>query len=367
MSIPTKLVRRKDRSQSKDWWARWYDRRTGSMKWRNLGPNKALARQKLNQLQRLLALGKDVSLTDERITLREFTERHYIPDYLSDENRSWHSKQKQFLRDYILPALGNKMLVDIDSYSVEAWYNRMLSKYSDKTCHLVLNSLRTLLRRAVRGGFITQSPVINEVKPRTPGRKIPTYLTKEQIEYACQHLEGFDRIFFMLWLTTGLRLGEAQWLQWGDLDFKHQRLYVREKPGHRIKDNEDRVIPLLPGIINELKLFADNKSKDDFVYPSPVKDRPIKYFSNTVKNLFRKAGLNGSALIFRHTFASLFLSGGGALGELKAYLGHSSIALTERHYAAFIPPKRSTIYEIDFGVENLTSNYTRAIPKGKTS
>ena len=127
--------------------------------------------------------------------------------------------------------------------------------------------------------------------------------------------------------------------------------WVRNKPEHKIKDCEDRHIDLIDLALGELIPYSEERLPDDYVFPTQA-GGVIKNFGNYVAKLFAFVGVDGSANILRHTFASMFLTGGGALAELKEYMGHSSIQITEKHYAAFIPGKNKTIHSIDFGIES---------------
>jgi len=55
------------------------------------------------------------------------------------------------------------------------------------------------------------------------------------------------KAFFSLALATGLRKGELQTLEWGDVDLGHRRLHVRAKPQYDFlpKDWEERTVPII--------------------------------------------------------------------------------------------------------------------------
>ena len=138
-----------------------------------------------------------------------------------------------------------------------------------------------------------------------------------------------------------------QHLQVKDIDLTSQKVYIRSKPEHRIKDCEDRAIDLTHQAIENILILINGKSKNDYVFPSPTGSY-YKNLGQRVGKILKNIKHRGNANLLRHTFASLFLSGGGNLAELKQYMGHSSIQTTERHYAAFIPGKKSSIHSIDF-------------------
>lgn len=127
-----------------------------------------------------------------------------------------------------------------------------------------------------------------------------------------------------------------------------RKLYIRSKPGHRVKDCEERAVDLTQAAVLALNDMTPG-SRTRYLIGG---ERPIASFGNVAtKWLSRGAGFRVTVTLLRHTFASMFLSSGGSLAELKAYMGHSSIVTTETHYTAFIPQKNATIHDVDFGME----------------
>jgi integrase len=155
-----------------------------------------------------------------------------------------------------------------------------------------------------------------------------------------------------------------QWLQWGDVDLDNARVVVRAKKpmargntrmraGHQIKDAEDRVVDLTRNAVNLLRDHmaapCRKPTPADFVFPND-RGELMSTMSNHIWKVFKRSGIReGSANLLRHTFASMFLSSGGNLAELKRYMGHSTITITEQHYAQYLPGNESSIHRVDFG------------------
>ncbi len=68
-----------------------------------------------------------------------------------------------------------------------------------------------------------------------------------------------------------------------------------------------------------------------------------KFMNRVWKKAFEKAGLSyrGSHNM-RHTYANIRLSNGDPLHEVAKELGHSSSAITEKHYFKWIPKESKT-------------------------
>jgi len=54
----------------------------------------------------------------------------------------------------------------------------------------------------------------------------------------------------------------------------------------------------------------------------------------------------------RHTFATHFLTGGGAITDLQAQLGHSKITTTQRYARMIDERRRRTVLARDFGTKS---------------
>ena len=85
----------------------------------------------------------------------------------------------------------------------------------------------------------------------------------------------------------------------------------------------------------------------DWVFPNAAGER-LGWVQHGFRNALGRAGLNDLHFHdLRHTFASLFMMGGGDLYTLKEILGHKSIAMTQR-YAHLSPAyKQAMVRQIE--------------------
>ena len=270
--------------------------------------------------------------------------------------------QAVHLEKFVLPVLGRKYLDCISNNDIIRLKSRLLSQVSPKYAKHILASFNRCLKLACglpnqEGKYILRSPAEGVKLPVVP-KRTPETLTREQVNSIIKKLEGLDRALFVLWISTGLRSNEMKHLQWNDIDLVHNRLFVRGKPhlGIEIKDAEDRVIPLNENSIELLKPLSNGKKPDDFFYANEI-GVPWANFSRKIRNMFEKigmrnlpAGVKANPLLLRHTFASMIMSDGQCtLAEVKHYMGHSSIQITEKHYACFLPPESNSLNKVNFG------------------
>jgi Phage integrase family len=61
------------------------------------------------------------------------------------------------------------------------------------------------------------------------------------------------------------------------------------------------------------------------------------------RKLFKHAGVNGHPHRLRHTFAKNLLLSGVPLETASLLLAHKKLAITEKHYARFVPERQKLI------------------------
>lgn len=136
---------------------------------------------------------------------------------------------------------------------------------------------------------------------------------------------------------AGLRRGEMAALQWQDIDFKTNMIYVAAQ-----KTENSRYVPISPDLRKFLVDYKKSCPSKEFVITVGWKNgsyRESPYFITDAWNKIRhKAGITkGTVHTLRHTFASHLVQNGVDLYTVSKLLGHSSIKMTEIY--AHLAPK----------------------------
>lgn len=180
--------------------------------------------------------------------------------------------------------------------------------------------------------------------------KVPRYEKTLPEIYSDEELKRFfaslkedrHKILFELFLSTGLREQEAMYLEWPDISVQTATLTIHSKPkyGFKIKDKEERSVPLSAGLLSKL-----SSGGVGLVFPTQA-GRPNTKMLRTLKRLVHKAGLNCGHCKscrernecdnwflhkFRATCATKLLRSGMDLRSVQAFLGHSDIVSTMRY------------------------------------
>lgn len=128
----------------------------------------------------------------------------------------------------------------------------------------------------------------------------------------------------LLGARAGLRRGEIANLQWKDVDFKNNQLYIAPN-----KTEKHRYIPIAPDLRKALQKANMRKTSPFVVEVGENRQSPYYlscfYKKHTAENLEFNCFLHK----LRHTFASHLVQAGIDLYRVSKLLGHSSIKMTE--------------------------------------
>ena len=214
--------------------------------------------------------------------------------------------------------------------------------------------LTRALGDAVRLGMLARNPAEHVDRPRPQEREMLTWTPKQARAFLAS-VES-DRLYalWVLYLTAGLRRGEALGLRWADIDLDARRLAVRRTlvaVGYKVEwsqpktERSRRVVALDPDTILVLKahrkaqleerlaIGADYED-DDLVFCT-VAGAPLhpQYVSKTFERLAEAGSLPVIRLHdLRHTSATLLLDQGVPLKVVSERLGHSSVSITADLY-----------------------------------
>ena len=180
---------------------------------------------------------------------------------------------------------------------------------------------------------------------------------KEMLFFTYDEYKKFDSVidnfmhhtFFELLYYLGLRQGEAQALNWNDIDFNKNEISITKTLTTKIKGEKwtistpktkgsRRILPLPKQLSNDLKQLKSNAKKyNDFKNNWFVFGNSLCFPENTIqtnKNKYCKlAGVKQIRIHdFRHSCASLLINQGASIALVSKYLGHANITMTLNTY-----------------------------------
>jgi len=244
-------------------------------------------------------------------------------------------ERKRIFENHILPFFESRDIRDIRAAHILDFYNHLTEKgLSAKTVKNVLDELRALLRFAYRLGDLEKLPAFPEIKTVPPPIK---WIDEETQLAILSHIPEKHRPIFVFMITYGCRPGEARALKWDCVDFRNKTIVIRRTFSKRVlvelpKENDWKVLPMLPHIEEMLKELAKNR-RSEFVF---FHDKNPYYGDTRLGKLWREAcrkvGINISLYAgVRHSFVMQRLEMGFTYEQIGACLGHKVLETTKRY------------------------------------
>lgn len=240
------------------------------------------------------------------------------------------------------------------------------ARRSEHTIASALGTLQSVMRFAVRNGWVPDSPVDkleHDERPH-PTPRTQRVLGRNEIARLLEACLPAYRALIATAVYTGMRNSELLGLVWDDVDLDggaiHLRVQLsrghRGRPAERVRPKTRtgaRQIPLAPQLAAVLRAHRGSskfKAATDWVFVTgngtPFSHRNV--YRSALARAAHAAGLNqdGSRLRLhdlRHTFAShLIIDVGLDIVQVSRILGHSSVSTTLDIYAHLFEEARHT-------------------------
>ncbi len=202
----------------------------------------------------------------------------------------------------------------------------------------IISGIKSFFRFLKLENHIDTNPTLLLESPRV-GRKLPEVLSIEEIDemISCIDLstnEGQrNRAIIETLYSCGLRVSELVNLEINKIFLEEEYIVIKGK------GNKERIVPISPTAIHEIKLYLDDRRHLD-IKPG---EENILFLNRRgrrltrvmifyiIKQLAELADIRKeiSPHTLRHSFATHLLEGGANLRAIQQMLGHESISTTE--------------------------------------
>jgi len=304
-----------------------------------------LAQKRANAVVIAGDAGVKVVSDPTRLALREAAPR-FVQAALGRKSMEAAEIYQRTLEDFL--ATCSKVYADeLTNDDVLKWHAKMRGAgLSDRTVHNRHASLRAFI--------LSLGLDVKTIAGKAPRfeKTLPEIYEPAELEVFFASLtREYDQNFFDLLLTTGLREREAMHLEWIDIKHARSTLHVRSKPRfkHKIKDAEEREMPLTADLAERLKSYRGGHSEDRLVFGrlGGKVDEPDGHLLRRLKGLVRDAGLNCGSCKgciskhrecekwflhkFRATYITTLLRNGLDLRTVMKLSGHSDLESVMRY------------------------------------
>lgn len=260
--------------------------------------------------------------------------------YSAHTVRAYQDDLYQF-SDYLLTDFETSGLTNASTVMVRSWLSAQREGsdgVTPRTISRKLSSLRSFYKYLLKKGIVNVSPV-NTLKAPKSGKKLPVYVEERQAEQLFS-IDSFGdgwkakttALILRLFYQTGMRLSELVSLKISQVNFYTRTVKVLGK------GNKERIIPLLPELLAEIKKYDQEKpgqweefDKEHLLLTEKGKPLYAQYVYRIVKAYLGDVTTlqKRSPHILRHSFATHLLNNGADLNAVKELLGHASLAATQ--------------------------------------
>ena len=306
------------------------------------------------------------------VTVKEaFTEYFKIEELKNRAVTSDNNKSK--VNKHILPTFGEWLVTDVTANDIEEWMLSILfreKQLANKTVCNILTPFRCLYRKLKKDKIIDENifddisnPVTSRVADDTAD---PLDLAEiNAIENTKTHCTS-ELNAFVFACFSGMRIGEWLSLGWDDVDFVNRKVRVKRtvvlgnyyqpktaksrrwvnllEPAYQALLAQKAISYMLPPM--QINVYDENNivtytEKFRCVFPSTFDKAPYTrskhYAEQFFTNHLKKAGVrHRGANQARHTYASQLLTRGVSERWIANQMGHTSLAMLEKHYAKWL-------------------------------
>lgn len=251
--------------------------------------------------------------------MRHLTLSALVPLWIvSRSYRPDSARLRSIQLQYLVAVVGDVPPVEVELPALLAWW-QSLQGQSVNSRRSAWMAARGFWRWCMAVGAATNNPVEAIKVPKEP-RTVPKALGCDEVERLRAVVpEGPLTLAVELALGAGLRRSEVLGITAADV---HQGnpllLFVTRKGG------DQQLVPVTdPVLLAELDKVVGNDGRLVPWTPNGL--------TNTMRRLFKQAGVSGSFHSLRHTFATRALEDGTSIRTIQERLGHQSLEHTARY------------------------------------
>lgn len=320
-------------------------------KWETIGSVKKDAEKRLAQIIYEVNNGTYYKPTDT--LFKEFTEK-WLEKYASVSVKSTTLRTyRQSIKTHLLPFFGNKLLRNITTEDIQGFVAETSKRRKPKTVNNLLILLKTILKHAKNWNYIKYNPA-SDIKNVKSEHKEMDFLKPNELRLLLNQAREPYKTMFLTAALTGMRRGELLALQWGDVDWNSNTIFIRRSIYWAADKDRSwqftspkskrsiRAIVMSPKLKEALQIhrLSSMVNQYDLIFCNG-KGNPIEP-NNMVKRHFLPAlsfaGLRRVSFhSLRHSYTSLLIAQGENIKFIQSQLGHASIQTTLDRYGHLLP------------------------------
>lgn len=256
--------------------------------------------------------------------------------------RSYRLAVRNYLR-----LIGDIGINETTPREADAFKSKRAGEVSAYSTNVDLRALKSIFNRLHRWQYIDVNPFASLKLVRIPHQETP-FFSELQLQQIINSIPEFQfRAMIQLAYYTAVRLSEAVFLRWVDVNLPERIITIQNSEIFATKTKKNRVLPIndsLYGILVELH----RTKRSEFVFP---KDDGTAYRPDSISRRFKRklqslkfpASLHYHSV--RHASASHLVAKNVPIYDVCRLLGHASVSTTER-YSHLSPQNRRQVTNV---------------------
>lgn len=281
----------------------------------------------------------------------------------------------------IFPYIGEIQVQALTADDIQKMLSEIAKTHSFSTVKKAYNCLNACLKWGFVRNEIIRNPMLGCVLPTKTIQKtkeIRAYTQNEVsaiVNECTRRYKNGQYIYrygyaYILMLNTGIRLGEALFLKWNDVDFENHTIFihgnvseykVRENgKTHYVLEEQDspktkksvRYVSLNTRAVEALEKLKEISDGD--VHVLSTKQHTLVSPDNmyrTFKSILKQCNItdvNDIIHSLRHTFATALILNGEDIKVVSELLGHADVAITMRtYYHTLEKQKKQAVHKLN--------------------
>ena len=285
-----------------------------------------------------------------KLTVRE-TAGQWLSSAKLRLKESSYTNYVHIVSKHILPILGGELMMNLTTIKLNKFINfklingRLNGKggLSAKSVLDIMTVYRSIKNYAameygIKGTHFTM--------PKTQSKQTAVLTSAERKCLETYLLGNPDRtnMAVLLWLFTGLRVGELCGLKWEDIDFDNSVLSVKRAVQRVSKNSKSQVVIGTPKSKSSIRIIPvpdfllvilskKRKSDDFYIITGTCKPTEPRTMQNRFKSILKLCGIRDVNFhLLRHTYVTVCIENGFDPKTLSELLGHADAAITLNRY-----------------------------------
>lgn len=320
------------------------------------------------QAEKGMGVSQSGGMTKMGDWVNTWIEKHKAPKLAPATLTSYRNN----FRIHIKPYVGDIQLCKLETYHIQ----RMLDSIGGTLSTFIknYNVIHGALEKAVDLGMIVRNPCKGVTFPEDDKGEMRV-LTQVEQKALIDNLDGeYYRAMLLMYLYSGMRMGEGIPLLWSDIDLEKKTIRVNKKAivchdykTHSAKQevqnfcktkSSKRMIMITAGLAailaahkeamqSRAETLGEEWSEDSLVFKNTrgnmVYSRNLQH---SLYKIYRNAGIEGATMhTLRHTYATRCFEAGVDIKAISEQLGHANVKTTYNIYVHLLEDTKAK--EID--------------------